>query len=315
MLEKKEKVLQKKAAAEVEKGKEFTKAKNKRVDVASFCLFLEHLGAKAATETVDALRTGAAATKAMQKATNIDVDKTMDEINEQTENTKQIQEALATPIGATADFGESSGRVSNLCKSDLNRNLIVPLCSSSRDEARKANPVAKSHLMHPHAPPHLRRVRSSLGHKPHALQRKRMTAPHVLHAYHAPTRQLAHSFDEFDGRVVLMGNGNACKMMGIGTIRLKMYNGTIKVLTDVRYVPDLKKNLISLGDFDSEGYKIILEGGVLKVVSGALIVLKGTCKGNLYYLDGRTITRRVAVSNNTNNNESDTSRLWHLCLG
>ncbi|CAN6824863.1 unnamed protein product [Brassica oleracea] len=47
-------------------------------------------GAKATTETVDALRSGASAMKAMQKATNIDdVDKTMDEINEQTENMKQ----------------------------------------------------------------------------------------------------------------------------------------------------------------------------------------------------------------------------------
>jgi hypothetical protein len=35
-----------------------------------------------------------------------DVDKTMDEINEQTENMKQIQEALATPIGAAADIDE-----------------------------------------------------------------------------------------------------------------------------------------------------------------------------------------------------------------
>lgn len=30
----------------------------------------------------------------------------MDEINEQTENMKQIQEALATPLGAAADFDE-----------------------------------------------------------------------------------------------------------------------------------------------------------------------------------------------------------------
>lgn len=30
----------------------------------------------------------------------------MDEINEQTENMKQIQEALSTPIGAAADFDE-----------------------------------------------------------------------------------------------------------------------------------------------------------------------------------------------------------------
>ncbi|MQL93516.1 hypothetical protein Taro_026158 [Colocasia esculenta] len=64
-------------------------------------------GAKATTETVAALRTGAAAMKAMQKATNIDdVDKTMDEINEQTENMKQIQEALSAPIGSAADFDE-----------------------------------------------------------------------------------------------------------------------------------------------------------------------------------------------------------------
>ncbi|KAL5652159.1 hypothetical protein ACJX0J_037617, partial [Zea mays] len=56
---------------------------------------------KATTETVDALRTGAAAMKAMQKATL-----TMDEINEQTENMKQIQDALSTPLGASADFDE-----------------------------------------------------------------------------------------------------------------------------------------------------------------------------------------------------------------
>lgn len=40
---------------------------------------------------------------------NIDsVDKTMDEINEQTETMKQIQEALSAPIGIAADFDEVS---------------------------------------------------------------------------------------------------------------------------------------------------------------------------------------------------------------
>ncbi|KAG6588015.1 Vacuolar protein sorting-associated protein 32-like 1, partial [Cucurbita argyrosperma subsp. sororia] len=128
MLEKKEKVLLKKASTEVEKAKDYTRAKNKRAAIQ--CLKRKRLyeqqieqlgnfqlrihdqmilleGAKATTETVDALRTGAAAMKAMQKATNIDdVDKTMDEINEQTENMKQIQEALSNPIGASADFDE-----------------------------------------------------------------------------------------------------------------------------------------------------------------------------------------------------------------
>ena len=35
-----------------------------------------------------------------------DVDKTMDEINEQTDNMKQIQDALSAPFGSAADFDE-----------------------------------------------------------------------------------------------------------------------------------------------------------------------------------------------------------------
>nr|DAD44517.1 TPA_asm: hypothetical protein HUJ06_002747 [Nelumbo nucifera] len=142
MLEKKEKVLIKKAASEVEKAKEFTRAKNKRAAIQ--CLKRKRLyeqqieqlgqmimleGAKATTETVDALRTGASAMKAMQKATNIDdVDKTMDEINEQTENMKQIQEALATPIGAAADFDEDEleAELEELEGAELEEQLLQP---------------------------------------------------------------------------------------------------------------------------------------------------------------------------------------------
>ncbi|XP_058747342.1 vacuolar protein sorting-associated protein 32 homolog 2-like [Vicia villosa] len=150
MLEKKENVLLKKARAEVEKAKEFTKGKNKKAAIQ--CLKRKRLyeqqieqlgnfqlrihdqmimleGAKATTETVDALRTGAAAMKAMQKATNIDdVDKTMDEINEQTENMKQIQEALSTPIGAAADFDEDEleAELEELESAELEEQLLQP---------------------------------------------------------------------------------------------------------------------------------------------------------------------------------------------
>ncbi|KAL5052711.1 hypothetical protein RYX36_033393 [Vicia faba] len=226
MLEKKEKVLLKKAGAEVERAKEFTRAKNKRAAIQ--CLKRKRLyeqqveqlgnfqlrihdqmimleGAKATTETVDALRTGAAAMKAMQKATYIaismfkflfiyfvdilihilfacyymhvlkpekvchiflmwkmfsmyviftvqhsclslvtdcdivelqyyifrnidDVDKTMDEINEQTENMKQIQEALSAPIGSAADFDEDEleAELEELEGAELEEQLLQP---------------------------------------------------------------------------------------------------------------------------------------------------------------------------------------------
>ncbi|THU69704.1 hypothetical protein C4D60_Mb08t17190 [Musa balbisiana] len=115
MLEIREQFLRKKMAAEVEKAKEFTRANNKRVDrlgnyqlqIHDQIILLEV--AKSTTETVDALRTGTAATKAILKDSNIDdMYKTMDEINEQTQEMKQIQEALSAPVGAAADFDEVS---------------------------------------------------------------------------------------------------------------------------------------------------------------------------------------------------------------
>lgn len=133
-------------------------------------------------------------------------------------------------------------------------------------------------------------------------------------SYHmCPNRDWFSSFQELDGGCVLMGNDNACKTKGIGSIRLKLHDGSIRVLTDVRYIPDLKKNLISLGTFDAKGYSIIIKGGVLKVVRGALITMKGTRKGNLYFLDGSTVTGRAAVSKSSD--DSDESRLWHMRLG
>ncbi|CAL9038626.1 unnamed protein product [Musa banksii] len=114
MPEKREQFLRKKMAAEVEKAKEFTRANNKRevdrlgnyqLQIHDQIILLEV--AKSTTETVDALRTGIAATKAILKDSNIDdMYKTMDEINEQTQEMKQIQDALSAPVGAAAVFDE-----------------------------------------------------------------------------------------------------------------------------------------------------------------------------------------------------------------
>ncbi|KAK2966782.1 hypothetical protein RJ640_022741 [Escallonia rubra] len=58
-----------------------------------------------------------------------------------------------------------------------------------------------------------------------------------------------------DGGNVLMGNDAVCKVMGICTIKIKFFDGIVKTLGDVRYIPDLKKNLISLGSLDSRSHE------------------------------------------------------------
>ena len=45
--------------------------------------------------------------------------------------------------------------------------------------------------------------------------------------------------------VVLMGNNASCKVAGIETNHIKMFDGVVRTLGDVRHVPDLKRNLIS----------------------------------------------------------------------
>jgi hypothetical protein len=94
------------------------------------------------------------------------------------------------------------------------------------------------------------------------------------------------SYQSVDEGVVFMGNGIPCKTVGVGSIRIRMFNGIVRELTDVRYVLELKSNLISLGVLDSCGYKYIGQGGALTLSKGSLVVMKATKVDNLYKLEG-----------------------------
>ena len=61
---------------------------------------------------------------------------------------------------------------------------------------------------------------------------------------------------------------------------MKMFDGMERTISDVRHVPGLKKNLISLGTLDKNGCRIACQGGVLKVIKGSLIVMKGKMNGS-----------------------------------
>ncbi|GKA87844.1 retrovirus-related pol polyprotein from transposon TNT 1-94 [Tanacetum coccineum] len=102
-------------------------------------------------------------------------------------------------------------------------------------------------------------------------------------------------------------------VVGIGTIQIKMFDGTVRTLKDVRHVPELKKNLISLGTLDSIGCDYQGRGGVLKVSKGALVVMKGEKTNGLYLLKGSMITGVAGVSSSLT--KLDTTKLWHMCLG
>lgn len=134
-------------------------------------------------------------------------------------------------------------------------------------------------------------------------------------SYHmCPNKDWFHTYEQVDGGVVLMGNNAPCKTIGIGSIRIKMYDGIVRTLTQVRHVPDLKKNLISLGTLEENGCKYSAEGGVLKVTRGALVLMKAKRSSALYTLMGSTVTGAAAAASPPMS-ESETTKLWHIRLG
>lgn len=74
----------------------------------------------------------------------------------------------------------------------------------------------------------------------------------------------------------MMGNNAVCKVIGMENVSLKLHDRTIWELTEVRYVLDLKRNLISLEVIDHIGFSIKLEFGRLLITNGSRIVMKGT---------------------------------------
>ncbi|CAD6202432.1 unnamed protein product [Miscanthus lutarioriparius] len=93
------------------------------------------------------------------------------------------------------------------------------------------------------------------------------------------------------GGSVRLGDDTPLDIVGIGSIQIKMHDGIVRTLADVRHIPSMSKNLISLSTLDAKGYKYSGGDGVLKVSKGSLIVMKSELKSpNLYHLRGTTIT-------------------------
>jgi len=54
-----------------------------------------------------------------------------------------------------------------------------------------------------------------------------------------------------------------------------MFDGDIRTLCDVRHIPYLRKNMISLSTLDRNGYSFKFKGGVLKMIKSVITIMKG----------------------------------------
>ena len=108
-----------------------------------------------------------------------------------------------------------------------------------------------------------------------------------------------------------MGNNSMCKVVGIGTVSLRMFDGVVRELTQVRFVLDLKRNLISIGMLDRTGCVIKAENGVLRMIKGSIVIMKGIKENGMYVLNRHTAVGEASVTDSGRNK----AMLWHLRLG
>jgi hypothetical protein len=113
-----------------------------------------------------------------------------------------------------------------------------------------------------------------------------------------------------NGLEVLMGNHNTAKVLGTGTVELKLSSGKKLVLTNVYHVPDIKKNLVSASLLSKNGVKAVLELEKLILSKNGIFVGKGYSCNGMY---------KLSIIINKNNVDCayivDSSLIWHARLG
>ncbi|GJW79770.1 hypothetical protein Tco_0143745, partial [Tanacetum coccineum] len=97
--------------------------------------------------------------------------------------------------------------------------------------------------------------------------------------------------EEYDSGNILLGDGRECRIRGV---QVQMRDGSSFVLDNIRYVLELRRNLISLGTLEKDGFTVKMQSDKIKVIKGSLMVLSGTRRANyIYTLDGQAVTRNT----------------------
>lgn len=64
---------------------------------------------------------------------------------------------------------------------------------------------------------------------------------------------------------VKLGDDMEVEVLGKGSVLVKMVGGVQKLIHDIKYVPSLDHNLLSIGQLTSSGYKVVFSKNVCRI--------------------------------------------------
>ena len=123
-------------------------------------------------------------------------------------------------------------------------------------------------------------------------------------------------FSNFDAEFrhsVKLENNSKMVVLGKGNIRLQIA-GVIKVITDVFYIPELKNNLLSIGQLQERGAAILIQNGACKVYhpEKGLIIQTIMSSNRMFMLLARVVLNAPTCLQTT---LEENTHLWHCRYG
>ncbi|KAF8080959.1 hypothetical protein N665_0912s0002 [Sinapis alba] len=111
-----------------------------------------------------------------------------------------------------------------------------------------------------------------------------------------PNKHVMFDLEELEGGKVLMGNNTFSEVTGIRKLKIVNLDESNVVLTKVRYLPTLGRNLIYYGQFEKNGCNY--EGSNYKATffKQGKKVLSGCYKDGLYYLQSVVAKAQAKVA-------------------
>ncbi|PHU01485.1 hypothetical protein BC332_31272 [Capsicum chinense] len=99
-------------------------------------------------------------------------------------------------------------------------------------------------------------------------------------------KELFSSFSPaHEEEMIYMANSATAKVEGTGKICLKMTSSKLLTLKNVLYVPELRRNLISISLLDKNGFKCVTVSEKIVISKGEMYVGKGYLTEGLYKMN------------------------------
>ncbi|GJY65031.1 retrovirus-related pol polyprotein from transposon TNT 1-94 [Tanacetum coccineum] len=112
---------------------------------------------------------------------------------------------------------------------------------------------------------------------------------------------------------VKLGNGNRMAVVGKGNVLLQV-KGHTQVISDVFYIPELKNNLLSIGQLQEKGLAILIHQGKCKIYHPEKgLIMETDMSGNRMFSLATTTTPKTSSCFQTVS--EDESHLWHCRFG